>query len=156
MKTIRFKVKHLLLIVIAAVVLIGFGDTIFWSGIGFYNRIMPESYAIDINNFEPGTVEGENARLNLLLSEQNYNLYDLVTVSEGATTPSSHIQRVSSKKVYDQYLSFGAEEDLLSEYPEYIINVALIQWFSGNMEKTEEIMKTIDPEELDDADRDNY
>ncbi len=156
MKTIKFKVKHLLFIGVVAILVIGYGNNIFWKGIELYNRIVPDDFDVNISMIEANTIEGENYRLALPLEEQNYNLYDLVTISDGATSSSTHIQRVSGQKVYNQYLSFGEEENLIVDYPEYVLNVALVQWFSGDIVKTKDIMQYIDTDILDRTSSDHY
>lgn len=156
MKTIRFKVKHLLLILFIGITLVLFGESIFWNGITFYNNNVSNENRINIEAMSTSSILSENKRLDLLLSEQNYSFYDLVNISDGAMTSSAHIRKESSDKIYDQYLLFAGDHDILADYPDYYLNVILTQWFGGNIERTMLMLEAAAGSELTGDTKDHY
>lgn len=156
MRHIRIKIKTILISILAIGLLITFGDNLFWQGVESFNNIVEERFEINVNNIATKTIKNENKRLTLLLSENDYNLYDLVTYSGGGTSSSSHIRSVDSQKVFDQYLNFAKEYNLQNKYADYALNVALVQWFSGEMENTIAILDAFNPNDLQDEVKDYY
>lgn len=156
MKHIRIKIKTLLMLSVAILMVAFYADNIFWWGVGIYNSFVPDENEINIMYMSTDKVENENRRLELILSEHDYDLYDLVWIEDGATSSGTHIRSLDSKKVYDQFIGFSEKEDLYAKNPEYALNVGLMQWFGGEAEKAKLIMKSIDPENLKGEMADEY
>jgi len=156
MKHIRIRIKTL--IVLSAVLLLAvfYADSIFWLGVSAYNEIAPKEHRVNAMNMSADSVENENRRLVQILSDHNYNIYDLVWLEDGATFQGTHIRSVDSRKVYKQFLEFCEEGDLFVENPEYVLNVALVQWFGGESERAISIIESIEPVELNGDEYDQY
>lgn len=156
MKHIRMKVKTLISLIGIFLLLVIFADTIFWRAIGFYNAAVPDEYEIDVMKMSADQIENENLRLEQILSEHNYDLYDLVWIGDGAVASGSRIRNIDSRKVYDQYTDFMEDRDASGSNAEYALNVALVQWFAGETDKAKWILDSIDPEEVREKTRDRY
>jgi len=156
MKHIRIKIKTLVILSVALILTVIYADSIFWLGISAYNKVAPDEYEVNLMNMSADSAENENMRLDQLLSDHNYNIYDLVWIEDGATFQGTRIRGIDSRKVYQQFLEFSEEEDLFSENIEYVLNVALVQWFGGESEKAISIIESIEPAELEGDAYDQY
>jgi hypothetical protein len=156
MKYIKIKVKTVLLLVIASIIFITFSSTIYWSGIKLYNYIAPDNMSINIEEIATTSLKSENKRLELLLSESDYSLYNLVNISGGMMSGSNYIRFQDGQKVYERLEEFGEEKDIYENNPDYVLNVILVQWFSGHTECAEELLSRIDVVNLNDNESDYY
>lgn len=143
-KHIKIKVKTLVLICLLAGLVL-FSESLYWQGIKYYNQWMPEKYHIALNQINTRTLKSENARLSLIFSENNYDLFMLVTIEEGYTVDGMRLSRHDAENIYQTFLKYQARYDLYQDAPDYAINVALSQWFSGNTQRAFEIMAGFDP-----------
>jgi len=156
MKHIRIKIKTLVILTVALILTVIYADSIFWLGISAYNKVAPDGHEVNLMNISADSPENENRRLEQILTNHNYNIYDLVWIEDGATFQGTHIRGIDSRKVYEQFLEFSEEEDLLSENIDYVLNVALVQWFGGESEKAISIIESIEPAELEGDAHDEY
>ncbi|PLX31382.1 MAG: hypothetical protein C0604_07365 [Clostridiales bacterium] len=133
-----------------------YADSVFWLGVSAYNIVAPDGHEVNLMNMSADSPENENRRLEQILSDHDYNIYDLVWIEDGATFQGTHIRGIDSRKVYEQFLEFSEEEDIFSENIDYVLNVALVQWFGGESEKAISIIESIEPAELDGDAYDEY
>ena len=156
MKSIKIKVKTLLLIVLSFVLFAVFMDDLYWGGIKLYNNIVSEENQIELTDLETGTIEYESQRIALLLEEHNYLLYNMITIGEGIVMESARVRLQDAESVLESYKQYNQEENLIEDYPEYILNVVLIQWFAGNVEETLSLMESVDVVNLPDDSKEHY
>ncbi len=156
MKSIKIKVKTLLMILICFVLFAVFMDDIYWGGIKIYNNIASEENQIELAEIETGTIEYESKRIALLLEEHNYLLYNMITIGEGIVMESARVRLQDAESVLESYKQYNLEENLIEDNPEYILNVILIQWFAGNVEETLALMDSVDVVNLPDDSKEHY
>ncbi len=142
-KHIKIKVKTILLLSIIACVLL-FSKTIYWQGIKIYNTLAPDNYQIELQSMNTRSLESENNRLSLILKENNYEIFMLATIEDGYTIDGMRIGKEDAVKIHDTYLSYEKRYDLYKDYSDYVLNVALTQWFSGNSDLAIEILNGFD------------
>ncbi len=139
-KHIRIKVKTLIGLLIL-VTLLFFSRSLFWQGLAYYNGLVPNDYQIDLNTFETNSLAGESERLGLLLKENNYPIYMLVTIEDGYTIEGMRISSADADKIQETFLTYDDQYDLYADHPDYVIRVALSQWFSGNVDLALDLME---------------
>ena len=146
---IKIKVKTILILIVLAGVLL-MSDTIYWQGIKVYNAIAPDQYKIAIDRINTKTLKGENQRLTQIFDENDYQLFMLVTIEEGYMLGGMRIRTEDAEKIYASYLAYDQAYKLYEDYPEYVINVALSQWFSGNVQRATELLDGFTDETMSD------
>lgn len=155
MKSIRIKVRTLLLIGVVVLIGIFFADNIYWSGISLYNRLAPHAYKIDVTNIIADDLESEVKRLEILMNNHDYVLYNLVTIGDGSIISSTRIRALDAKKVLETYREF--EEKRVDDIDNtYRLNVLLTQWFSGNTETTKVLISEIEKMTLSAEERNHF
>ena len=142
-KHIKIKVKTLLLISIFACILL-FSESIYWQGVKIFNSLVPENHQIELQSMNTQTLESENNRLSLILDENNYEIFMLVAIEDGYMIDGMRFRKKDAQKIYDTFLSYKERYDLYKDYSDYVLNVALAQWFSGNSDLAFEIIKGFD------------
>ena len=142
-KHIRIKVKTLLVLIPIALILL-FSNQIYWQGIKLYNAIAPEKYMISLEELSTGSLKSENSRLDLIYRENNYDIFMLVTIEDGYTVSGMRLSSSDSEKIHTTYLSYKNKYNLPKDYPNYVINVALAQWFSGKTDLAMDILNEFD------------
>lgn len=155
MKSIRVKVRTLILIGVLIVVGIFFADNIYWSGISLYNRLAPDDYKIDVTKMITDDLESEAKRLDILMTNHDYVLYNLVTIGDGSVISSTRIRAIDAQKVYESYREFDKTRPVDIDN-NYRLNVLLIQWLSGNTESTKILISEIENIPLDQEDRNHF
>ncbi len=148
-KHIKIKVKTILTLIVVAGVLL-MSDTIYWQGIKLYNTIAPDQYHIALDRINTKTLKGENQRLTQIFDENDYQLFMLVTIEEGYMLGGMRIRTQDAEKIYASYLAYNKAYKLYEDYPEYVINVALSQWFSGNVQRATELLDGFTDETISD------
>jgi len=156
MKSIKIKVKTLLLLLICFVLFLVFMDDLYWGGIKLYNNIVSEENQIELFDIETATIEYESQRIALLLEEHDYLLYNMITMGEGIVMESARVRLQDAASVLESYKQYNLEENLIEDYPEYMLNVILIQWFAGNVNETRALMESVDVENLPDDSKEHY
>lgn len=138
-KHIRIKVKTLLsfaLVIIALIMTINFAKENFSSG--------------ENPKLTARALAHENNRLTRIFEENDYQLYMMVAIEDGYMLNSNRISSEDATKIYATYEAFKEKFDLYQDYPEYVINTALSQWFSGKATLALEILSGFTGENLDD------
>lgn len=138
-KHIRIKVKTLLsfaLVIIALIMTINFSKENFSSG---------ESPKLTAR-----ALAHENNRLTRIFEENDYQLYMMVAIEDGYMLNSNRISSEDATNIYATYEAFKEKFDLYQDYPEYVINTALSQWFSGKDTIALEILSGFTGENFDD------
>ena len=148
-KHIKIKVKTILIFMLLAGVLL-MSDTIYWQGIKGYNALAPDQYKIALDGINTKTLKGENQRLTQIFDENDYQLFMLVTIEDGYMLGGMRIRTEDAEKIYASYLEYDQAYKLYEEYPEYVINVALSQWFSGNVQRATELLDGFTDENMSD------
>ncbi len=148
-KHIKVKVRTLLLITIFACILL-FSERLYWQGIKLYNSLAPVNHQIELQSMTTRTLESENNRLSLILNENNYEIFMLVAIEDGYMIEGMRIRKEDATKVYDTFLSYEERYDLYDDYPDYVLNVALTQWFSGNSDLAFDIIDGFDDATIND------
>ncbi|PLX35287.1 MAG: hypothetical protein C0604_00265, partial [Clostridiales bacterium] len=104
MKHIRIKIKTLVIITVALILTVIYADSVFWLGVSAYNKVAPDGHEVNLMNMSADSPENENRRLEQILSDHDYNIYDLVWIEDGATFQGTHIRGIDRRKVYEQFL----------------------------------------------------
>lgn len=146
---IKIKVKTILILVILSGVLL-LSDTIYWQGIKGYNAIAPDQYKIALDRMNTKTLKNENQRLTQIFNENDYQIFMLVTIEDGYMLGGMRIRTEDAEKIYASYLKYDQVYKLYDDYPEYVINVALSQWFSGNVQRATELLDGFTDENISD------
>jgi tetratricopeptide (TPR) repeat protein len=146
---IKIKVKTILILIVLAGVLL-LSDTIYWQGIKLYNAIAPEPYKIALDQISTKTLMGENQRLSQIFSENDYQIFMLVTIEDGYMLGGMRIRTEDAEKIYASFLEYDKAYKLYDDYPEYVINVALSQWFSGNVQRATVLLDRFTDENISD------
>ena len=121
-----------------------FSESIYWQGIKLFNSLVPANHQLELQSMTTRTLESENNRLSLILSENNYEVFMLVAIEDGYMIEGMRIGKEDAKNIYETFLSYKARYDLYKDFPDYVLNVALAQWFSGNSELAFEIIENFD------------
>ena len=153
MKHIRIKVKHLLLLTILLVGMVVFSQEVYWNSIKIYNSVIPEPYKIDTSKMISSTLTGEMERLEIMLTENEYNLYQLVWIGEGMMTGSSRMKSHDGLNILEQFYTYNTDKNLFLNEPDYVLNVILTQWFSGNVDEMKHLIESIDLEAFNEKQR---
>ena len=148
-KHIKIKVKTILILIVLAGVLL-LSESIYWQGIKLYNAIAPDQYKIALNHINTKNLKGENQRLTQIFSENDYQIFMLVTIEDGYMLNGMRIRTEDAEKIYASYLEYDQAYKLYDDYPEYVINVALSQWFSGNAQRATELLDGFSDENISD------
>jgi len=125
-------------------------DQLYWSGVKVYNELASKDRQVDIENVTTQSIEAENMRLSTLIEDGEYKLYGFAVLEEGMMVSGVRIRTFEANQILEQFNTYAREYDVFNDYPEYVMHVALIQWFSGNDEKTIELLSGIDADQLKD------
>lgn len=137
-KHIRIKVKTLLLLITAVIVVV-LGANELISG---YDR--PDTFT----RFTASTLKSENQRLSRIFEENDYQIYMLVAIEDGYMMNSNRIRNVDANNIYEAFLEYDKRFDLYENYADYVVNVALSQWFSGNTARALDLLDGFSEENL--------
>jgi tetratricopeptide (TPR) repeat protein len=118
---IRIKVKTLLMLTLTAVLLVLGGNVIF----------KKSEYSDASSRLTSLTLKIENQRLTQIFDENDYQIYMLVAIEDGYMLNGNRISTIDASNIYSTYLEYSKRFDLYNEHADYVINVALSQWFSG-------------------------
>jgi len=154
MKSIRLKVKHILLIIGLMALLVFFANDIYFIGAKTYS-----SFTNDMTVFENMTfdsITNENKRLELILTEHDHSLVNFVVTGDGMSMGGSRIKYHDGLKIKETYDIFQEGKNLYQEEIDYTLNVILTQWLSGHSQIAMDMMKRVDMDALDTEQKDQY
>lgn len=151
-KIIRVKVKTLLLFALLSFAILS-SRTLYWQAIYLYNTIAPDAMNIKTSAINTHTLKNENNRLKKLIFENDYAIYNLITINPGSHGLSSSIvSEKDAQKVLETFLKHNEKLNAFENHPEYAMNVALIQWFSGNVNSANALLNQTQPQKAQEAD----
>ncbi len=153
MKYVKNKKKYLLLLIILLVGIVTFSQELYWNSIKLYNVVIPDPYKIDTSKMVSSTLTGEMERLEIMLTDNEYNLYQLVWIGEGMMTGSTSIKSHDGLKILEQFYTYNTEKNIFLNEPDYVLNVILTQWFSGNVDEMKELIELVDLEAFNEKQR---
>lgn len=143
-KHISIKVKHMLLIITVLFILV-FSKSIYWKGIYVYNQIVPEALAITTLKINTYTLKNENKRLEALILNNDYSIFQPIYISQnGLRLQYNRISPRDAKRVYETFLAFMEKYNLYETQADYVLHVALIQWFSGDGDLAQSLLEPFD------------
>lgn len=148
MKYIRVRVKTLITLTILLVGIILFSKDMYWFGVKTLNKVLPAEHKIEMSMLPENSMKDEMARLEILLTENNYNLYQLARIGDGMMMGSSRIKSHDALKTYEQFRQNNLERDLFVSEADYVLNVILIQWFGGNVKEAKTLLAEMNLEVL--------
>ena len=154
MKSIKVKVKTLLIIGLLSIFGLVYSEQIYDTAESLIHKIgdgQEKAYLA----LDPASLKDENKRLEMILAKHDYELYNLVILGQGMSSYSSRIRYHDAINVYAAYENFK-KEALDKENYDYMMNVALIQWFGGLVENTEKVLEDMPLNQLDQEPKDHY
>lgn len=129
-RTIRLKMRTLLMLMGCFVILL--------TGSFYYiNRSIPKSTI---------TTSSENQRLSRLLSSHNYSFFNFINThiyhqNQKKAMKYTTINGHDGNEILKNYERLSRNEDVI---PNYVLNVALTQYFSGHLHSAQEILDNAD------------
>lgn len=154
MKSIRIKVKYLLLILVLMGIVLTFSSELLFLGIEAYNNIAKEPINLQRISFD--SVTNENKRLDLILTEHTHNLVSFVVIGDGMMMGGPRVRYQDGYRIKATFDTFLEDENLYKTRIDYTLNVILSQWFSGHTEVAESMLDTLNIEDMTLAQKDHY
>lgn len=156
MKKRIIKVRVLGLLVILVLTTVLFYKNIYWTGIRFYNGIVSEDQKIILAEAPTYTLKDEMLRLEIMVTDREYRLYQLTRIGQGMMTSGAHVSSHDALKTLEQFKYYNKGEALYSKEIDYCLNVILLQWFAGNVEETKMLLDKLVLEDLNDKQLSEY
>lgn len=154
MRSIKIKVWMVLVILSIGVFSVFFAYDAFYFGINIYNNIAEES--IDLNKINTSSLSSENKRLNYLLEEESHQLIGFAELDNQSMSHVGSIPYHDGEKVYKTFKNYEETKQVYNKHQDYVLNVILVQWFSGRIEEAVELMSHLDVNILSEKEKDHY
>ncbi len=145
--------KKRIIISLLVLVMLIFSSKIFWTSISLYNKVIPEDYKINAINFNTLSIRGEVNKLDYLLSRDEYRLIDHQYISTNGRSSTNRFSELEGDVLYDRYMSVENKSNIKFDY---LIKLSLSQWLSGNVNRTFEIIDSINLTDLKQSEKDEY
>lgn len=154
MKSIRLKVKTIILIVVIGILGFVFADDVYYQGIHLIN-VFKGDEVVEFSSLRSNSLKSEMKRLTLILDQHEYELLNLMVISNGMTSYSSRIRKQDAENIYETYRKHYSEV-VDKEYYDYMLNVILTQWFSGETDQALNLLNEVPLDSFDQASLDHY
>lgn len=153
MKSIRIKVKTLIIIALCAIFSMVYADEIYYQGIKLINVFIEED--IEYAHLRSATLDSEMSRLSEIYKQHDYELFNLTVISDGMMASSARVRQVDALNILETFRIY--EEDVFKKgYYDYMFNVILAQWFSGNVDTTLQLLDEVPLDQLNEHEKDHY
>jgi len=97
------KVRVLGLLVVLVLTTVLFYKNIYWTGIRFYNGIVSEDQKIILAEAPTYTLKDEMLRLEIMVTDREYRLYQLTRIGQGMMTSGAHVSSHDALKTLEQF-----------------------------------------------------
>lgn len=154
MKSIRIKVKTLLILGLLIIVAFVYSEEIFYTAASLGDKVGLTENA-SYWSLKTDSLYGEDKRIEMILEAHDYEIYNIMIISDGIFASSTRIRYQDAENVYKAYEKYK-EEALSKENYDYMINVAMLQWFAGAADRTYNILNEIPIDLMKQEDRDKY